>query len=110
MEDSIYTSDWFVVNFGGKEGSNTLEVTLYILYIYIEEKICDLCQCLFIYYLPQIKLPMVYLISLHGLKKCQQGNCKVLATISLATLFIKSVGKHLLSYPLLFINIHKGTK
>ncbi len=43
-----------------------------------------------------------------GLKT--EGNCKVLASISLDTFFIKNMRKLTLLYPLLFINIHKGTK
>ncbi len=39
-----------------------------------------------------------------------EGNFKVLASISVATFSIKRVGMLKLPYPLLFINIHKGTK
>ncbi len=47
----------------------------------------------------------------HGLKTSPpEGNCKVLAPISLATFSIKRVGNLKLPYPLLFINIHKRTK
>ncbi len=47
----------------------------------------------------------------HGLKTLPtKGNCKVLASISLATFAIKPVAKLNLPYPMLFINIHKHTK
>ncbi len=46
----------------------------------------------------------------HSLKTSQtEENCKVLIS-PLATFSIKRVGKLKLPYPLLFINIHKGTK
>ncbi len=46
-----------------------------------------------------------------GLKSSSpEGNCKVVASISLVNFFIKIEGKLRLLYPLLFINIHKGNK
>ncbi len=50
-------------------------------------------------------------LSLHRLKISPTvGNHKVLASIGLVTFYIKRAGKLKLSYPLKFINIHKGTK